>query len=494
MLTVIPQLDALNKEASELVSLIRYMRNRLTPINRLARDVIALIPEFLSSRERVVLTHVCRAWRQIFISCASLWTNFYYRDTEKTRTFLERSKSAPISLWLERERGLAPNDPFIGITPHAIGRLKELYVKTMPDHLEDITKHLVHPAPLLRAMAIDGGAALEHGLTPVLKNTLFDGDLSSVCELCLQSVRTELPWRNMNNLTQFTLAFMVQPTVSLGQLLDFFESSPCLVTITLLLAAPNFGVQDGRLISLSHLRLLNICRPPPPSLLLGHLVIPVGAEVVITLLNSLDPQVDEILPRSLNNLNNFSRFTKIYLHFDPLSLSMRLRGPNGRVRIATSPLAPHAAGLATRCLAQLDLSNIEYLDIANDGTMENELHPLLRSLINLRTLKVSLCETLPFMLGLNFLFTSDGVIVCPKLGEFFFRVFGQFHMGIMISIAAARVSKGVPLELVEVLSFGEPVQTERVAELEEHVRWVDISVEADRGDYFVDEDSDEEED
>ena len=98
MFTVIFQLDALDTEVSEVVSLIRSAKNRRAPINRLPRDVLVLIPDFWDGLERekiaIVLTHVCRAWRELFISLASLWTNFRCVDADETRSYLERSKSA----------------------------------------------------------------------------------------------------------------------------------------------------------------------------------------------------------------------------------------------------------------------------------------------------------------------------------------------------------------------------------------------------------------
>ena len=119
--TVTFQLGALHREVLEVASLIQSARNRRAPINRLPRDVLALIPGFCGGRERgiiaIVLTHVCHAWREIFISLASLWTNLCCVDAEKTRSYLERSKSAPISLCLERLTGLFSNDPFLEVAP-----------------------------------------------------------------------------------------------------------------------------------------------------------------------------------------------------------------------------------------------------------------------------------------------------------------------------------------------------------------------------------------
>ncbi|TFK85026.1 hypothetical protein K466DRAFT_664773 [Polyporus arcularius HHB13444] len=46
------------------------------------------------------LTHVCRRWRDLLLNSPSLWARISCSDAEVTRTFLERSRSAPLSLVL----------------------------------------------------------------------------------------------------------------------------------------------------------------------------------------------------------------------------------------------------------------------------------------------------------------------------------------------------------------------------------------------------------
>jgi hypothetical protein len=47
----------------------------------------------------------------------------------------------------------------------------------------------------------------------------------------------------MNNLKLLTLAFVSRPTVSIGQILDFFESAPRLSEVTLTSAAPTLALK-----------------------------------------------------------------------------------------------------------------------------------------------------------------------------------------------------------------------------------------------------------
>jgi len=148
----------------------------------------------------IALTHVCRDWREMFVSRSSLWTDFYRQDADKTRVYLERSKSSPIKLRIDRKDKLLPHNPLFQIIPLTSGRLKSLHIDGSPKNIPGITAHLTHPAPFLEDLSIDGGCELRPRDNPVLTTSLFNGDLSSVRELCLRSVRTELPWRNMVNL------------------------------------------------------------------------------------------------------------------------------------------------------------------------------------------------------------------------------------------------------------------------------------------------------
>jgi hypothetical protein len=475
--TVILQLGSLDREAWEVISSIRAVRNGRAPVNRLPWDVLALLPDFWDGDEKkeviITLTHVCRAWRDVFMSRATLWTNFHCADAEKTRVYLERSKSAPINMWLERERGLFPNDPFLDVPSHAIGRLKSLCVRTTPDHLEDITKHFVHSAPLLKTLVIDGGSDFGHLTSPVLTSAFFGGDLSSLRQLCLYSVCTQLPWRNMNNLKSLTLAFVSRSTVSLEEILNFFESAPHLSEVTLFSAAPTLRAQDGRFVSLSHLRRLDISGSQPPSLLLNHLVIPVGAEATI----SRDPhvsQIDDLLPRSLNNFQNLSNISEIGLEFGSVNTYMRFTGPNGEF-CATSRLGPDPTHLVTRALERFDTSSTQCLVIEDDDRITNELHEAIRSMTNLRTLNISRCNDSPsFLLDLYLALDSGGEIACPKLEELVYRVSGVFDVGVLVDFVAARALRGVPLKSVKVVSSEQPVPTEEAAELQEHVSHVEI--------------------
>ncbi|KAF9790403.1 hypothetical protein BJ322DRAFT_386810 [Thelephora terrestris] len=492
------ELDALYQKSLEVLSLIRSKINMSAPINRLPQEILTLIPDFLNERGRgkipIVLSHVCRAWREIFVSQASLWTNFRCVGAEQTRVYFERSKSSPINLRLEIPLGLFPHDPFFLIAPHITDRLKSLYVMTLPDYFQEIAKNFILPAPLLEALTIDGNY-LRSEINPVLPTALFGGDLSFLRELHLLSVRTELPWRNMNNLTSFSLFDMQQFTASasVDQILDFFESAPHLREVDLRFAAPSVHAQNRRLVSLTHLRRLSISDCPSPSILLDYLAIPIGATVSIES-NLESTRFDDYLPHSLDNLRNLSNFTKISLLREDFNASMRFSGPNGEVTFA-SLLGVDAIPSMPQSLARFDTSTTQRMEIINGYPITDGLEVTLLSLENLHTLMLSRNkDTLPpFLSRLSPGLSQHGsAVVCPKLKKLVIRTTDPVDMETMVHVAAERAMRGAPLELVKVISFPGAVPTQWVAELLKHVPRVETGVwDGGKEDYFS-EDSDEE--
>jgi len=68
--------------------MVHSLKNRLSPIYRIPPEVLALITDFWCTghgdEELIALTHVCRAWREMFVSRSSLWTKFDRTNANKT--------------------------------------------------------------------------------------------------------------------------------------------------------------------------------------------------------------------------------------------------------------------------------------------------------------------------------------------------------------------------------------------------------------------------
>jgi hypothetical protein len=216
------QFDVLEQDAFEILHLIRLWRNRVAPVNRIPSEILALIPDFWNKyydgrdRDLVALTHVCRAWREVFISRSSLWTNLDCENKDQARVYLERSKSLPINLSLRLDDRLPFPPSLLQDHPPRYWTTQIPVHRGTAGNLQDIAGHLSRPAPLLEKLSIRGYYHDGSHLNPVLTPALFNGDLSSLRSLRLESVRTKLPWRNMVNLTSLKL-FLTSPGGCLHQ-------------------------------------------------------------------------------------------------------------------------------------------------------------------------------------------------------------------------------------------------------------------------------------
>jgi len=395
---------------------------------------------------------------------------------DKTRVYLERSKSFPLSLSLHRGDLAPPSDPFFRIIPRVIGRLGYLFIGGTPENIQNITAHLSRPAPLLEDLTIFIGSQPTPRRYPVLTSTLFAGDLSSLRKLDLVSVHTELPWRNMANLTMFTLRYTPPGGISTSQLLDFFESAPHLREVELELAIPTSGAQNGRLVSLSCLEVMRIIDRRPPSVLLDHLLIPVGAELMLEA-DFLSSLVSD-LPRSLDNLRNFSNFTAIKLYIDKSRPRMTFSGPNGRVSLTFTGSRVNKSSLLLKSLTQLDTSRTERFRIEKGESPSGDL--VRRALLPMKDLRVLvLCECdypYVFIHALHPSMSPSEVLVCPDLEELVIvlRNDGEaFDMEDAIGMAEARASRGKKLKSVRVVHRGDEPDPQDVLELTKHVRHVE---------------------
>jgi hypothetical protein len=448
----------------------------LAPVNRIPSEILALIPDFWRKRyygrgrDLVTLTHVCRAWREVFISRSSLWTDLDCEDEGKTHVYIERSGSLPVNIRLDTNDRLSSHHPFSKIAPRVIGRLRSLTILGTPENLQDMTAHLSGPAPLLEKLWIRGGYSNAPHLNPALTPALFNGDLSSLRRLRLASVNTGLPWRGMVNLTSFTLLNPSPGNVSVKQLLDFFEGAPHLRKVDLESPTLTSGARKGRLVSLGCLEWMEIAGDDSASLLLDHLLIPVGAHLQIEI-DLPNPPVKGRPPKFFDNLGNFPNSTDIRLDAGEHYARMGFSGPSGQVGMTLRSPRVDKTRLVLESLDQFDTSKVERLEIYGGNSPSKS--PPYRALLPmqcLRTFTLRHC-TSPnmFVHALHPNVSPPGVVVCPKLEELVIVLDkGTLDMESVIEVVAARASRGAKLESVRFVGKYHPAQTD-VLELEKHV-------------------------
>ena len=466
------------------------MKNTFAPINRIPYEVLSIIPDHWASRcladdDIITLTHVCRGWRELFISRPSLWARLDCTNVEKTRTYIERSKSSPLTIYLQiEEEGYAPflNDAFLLTVPH-LGRLGGLSLFGSSDDLAEISdKHFNRPAPFLEKLKIHFSGN-PHSVEPAI----FDGNLSSLRELRLFGVITSLPWKNLANLTTFDFRGVPSDKISATQLLNFFERAPLLGQIKLWDAFPTTSnASPGRVVPLPRLKDLHIGAQSAHTILLKHLLIPSGASLVlVSNFNGEKSPIPDYLPKNLKNFSNLSHITAINLSFES-GLYLRLNGPSGGLyvfgfRTGTDTSLPIASHRILRSLNHFVISATERLSITAYGTTMSqkiEKSPAYHTLLlmkTLRTLILTDCLNIPFITVLTPDKTPSGTLVCPVLEELVLYIKKRewFCVNELLGMAKGRSSSGARLSTITIVSPQEIVPAKDVLELRNHALHVE---------------------
>ena len=457
----------------------RSIKNTFAPINRIPPEVLSLIPDYRDvERDLVTLTHVCCAWREIFISRASLWTSLDCINPDRTGVYVQRSRGAPLEICLD-----VPDDALLMTLP-LIGRLKALKLLGFSQDVLRLTEHFSSPAPLLEKLEID-----VLGYYPAaVKNTLFDGNLSSLRELSLQGVFTNLPWQNLSNLTTFDFRRVPSDAVSVTQLLDLFLRAPLLREIKLGESLPSSSdAPTERVVSLPHLRLLRIYTKSMHSTLLNHLHIPTGALMTLEFwFGGESSPIPYFLPRSIDNLNNISHITSINLDFRS-GVAMRLKGPSGGLYMfGTWDDANSARNILDcrilRSLKKFHISTTERLAIAQcdapvrSKTENSGAYQTLHLMNNLRTLVLTDCLNHSFIFALNPDRNASNMVVCPELEEVVLHIREQREGSCidgLLEMAKERASRGAKLSTVVIVCPREYIPVEKVFDLRSYVPYVD---------------------
>ena len=467
------------------------MKNTFALVNKTPQDVLSLIPNYWEYNDRdeglIKSTHVCRSWREIFISCPSLWTRLDCMNVDKTKVYIERSKSSPLEICLRQVGNTSyQEEAFVLAVPH-IGRLRSLSMSGNPTNvLPTLVEYFSCPVLFLNEVNIN----LICNQAPILPDKLFNGYLPSLRELCLAWVTTPLPWRDLSNLTTFKFSHVPGDKIPSTQLLDFFESTPNLHYIQFHNSIPNSSnAPVERVVSLPRLKKLNILAQLAHSILLNYLSIPARASLRLEFtFSGGESPISSYLPKSPDNLNNLSHITAINLCFGAEQKSTRLKGPNGELCITGSWVRggdqPHVGeNRFLSSLSRFDVSRNRRLAITlychrRDAPTRAETR-ILRSMEGLRALILSRCSNLPFIFILNPNKNPDANpdkdLLCPKLEEIVLYVErpDQFYINELLSMAEERASRGAKLSGMTIVSMDALAPTKEVFQLRKHVSRVE---------------------
>ena len=471
------------------------MKNSFALVSRTPPEIFSLIPDYCEDGERddasINSTHVCRRWRKLFISRSSLWTRLDCTSIEKTSVYIERSKTSPLEIRLHDNcTPTHSEEAFLLVVPH-IGRVKTISSFSWMPFASDalfrvLVEHFSRPLPLLEKLEME----VRCNPTPTFPSTLFNGDLSSLRELSLAGVLMPLPPGNLENLTVFNLSNIPAYKVLLTHLLDVFESAPHLHDVQLKHSALDpSNIPPGRIATLPNLKKLMTIGYFDNSILLRHLSIPSGAQVVLEFtFRGGDSSIPRHIPYTLDNLHNLSHITSMNLCFGPKRRAMRLKGPSGELytlgnwirgrvdpEVGTARLLPF--------FNRFDISKCQFMGITQYCSRTNPSLPItawatyqfLFPMGNLRVLTLIESDSLAFILSLNPDKNPDNIVLCPTLEEIILYIDrpDRSHVDGLWDMAEERRLRGVKLSAITIISTCALMPTMEVFRLREHVSRVE---------------------
>jgi len=237
--------------------MVRSARNCMVTANRLPSEVLAKVLSFRhDDRDLISATHVCERWRSTLLSIPLLWTELVaFGDPDRTSTYLERSKGAPLYVSI----GVSALDYPTEDTPW-ICRMVSLCIDGDQEEMESIVRRLCLPAPSLRSLTFNrpsGPHELGSMGHPIHIPPGFLGQqIPSLQNLTFHAISPSplivLPLQYLTNL-EWTDSF-----VAIGEILDLLASAPLLEVVTLdFQTEPMPGVEPFKVITLNKLRKLD---------------------------------------------------------------------------------------------------------------------------------------------------------------------------------------------------------------------------------------------
>jgi len=463
------QVATIERETLEVLSLVLSMKNVFAPINKIPPEALSLIPDHWghqAEKDLIGLTHVCHSWREIFTSHSSLWTHLDCKNTEKTRVYIERSRSQPLDISLMQSETISYCNYALLMTIPYINRLSSVTICAPKDTLSSLFDHFPFSALSLKELNVEHPYLHIRG--PIIPSTIFPDRISPLRKLSLYCTATDLPWRNLSNLTVFELTRgrerLYSPSV--GQLLDFFESTPLLRKVALLDGSiPDYStVPPGPAIPLLNLEKLTIDPLPAHSTFFDRLSIPKSASLDLRFSFSYDSPP---IPVCLTNFSSLYIATINLSVGEVLQMRMRLNRPGGVLCMRNVQQARGTSSLS-QSLGKFDFSETRRLSVtANRSSSYDQTHIFhtLGLMNNLRTLALNEVDNNPFIHALNPEANESHTILCPELEELVIYIKTQYylntdHLSETVQKRAMRSSK---LSSITIIDLREGYQSHKQA-------------------------------
>lgn len=387
----------------------------------------------------IAVTRVCRYWRESAFSFATLWSTVSMGDLPGALISIERSRSAPLDIYVPSNRPL--NGVWDKIRDH-IPRMRKLTAKVY--HLDTLNTSLDSPifAPNLQTLDIHKSGRRNHRLP-----LFFNGDIPNLSSVRLSGISNWTPNR-FTGLKRLTFE-NVDQILPIDDLLDILGANPALEYLALWRAEPT-AEPTSRHVTLPRLRQLKFSSGSPRRLL-DYISLPSTCRIELTsiTLDSLDRSIFQHAfpsePISLPSIKDVERL-KINVGdgIDGIEISGAARSSGFRLHV--SSMARTLVQSTLGSLGPLLAASIRELCV--QGCRESEYpdpevwKPLLGSMTNLDTLWLVKSDCEPV---LRILETDSRSLSSMR----FLRVCSDRSSSLLQAVRAvaqARYDRGHPIE------------------------------------------------
>lgn len=262
---------------------LRNQLNTLIPIARASPEILLQIfvvmieDDVWGSMKCIPLTHVCRQWRSVALNAPGLWTKLSCKNLQWTVNMLDRSKTAPLTVFMD---GTTSSEIAVPVLKH-LSRIKSLTIDnwsaTRLQEMHERLKDNSSSAPQLEVLSLSCSSDLAWALPSstfqqtdrlhdlVIENIRVDWSHSPFfCKLEKLRIQAILPV-SQPTLTELIAALNQMPALKFLFLDGMPPTVPVETSVTVLAHPPNLESIIIRYVPTIHTLTAFLSQVKPPS-------------------------------------------------------------------------------------------------------------------------------------------------------------------------------------------------------------------------------------
>ena len=426
-------------------------------INRLPPELLVAITTFIADQSTTFrLATICRHWHDVLTGTATLWTFINCRTESRTSILLQRSKSSPIDVAIDRTHYVPEAISLVASHTHRIRSIDISFHS--PRGLEHFYPLLNGSAPILKSMWMRAPGSLDSPRPYPLYSSFFLGQFPALRTLCLEGYPFDLAQSApvvTNGLTNLVLCH--RDSHHLRDLLGYLEHCKNLKRLEIELPHLEGVVPTSRIVSLPNLReLVLIC--PLPSVLC-HLSFPPSTDLIAGLGSGNYAEgyqlVDVWTEDRIHHIIESCTIKSVNMTFRGPTCTVRLAGSRFNLRMEAHPDLPRVSSFYSDCLESLQslpTKTIESFRFARLSPHLLATTPQPQSCARLLTQMLALEQiTLDISVAPSFIHALEPVgegLLCPKLRELVLIREGNQEVDLrdsLLALSNQRKAHGCPL-------------------------------------------------